>query len=460
MSQSAHPAQKHGLLFFGSRAAVLALSLGVMWFAERFSGAGAEGASAVAALGFLLLVGDLCAQLLEPLGLPHLTGYLGAGMVAGPYVLRLVPEHTVAQLQAVNGLALALIAFSAGAELTSEMLSKGIRSLSLAVLFQSLFLFGLLAAVFFLARPLMPFVAAQPLRTALGLALLWGVVSVVKSPAAILGVLAETDAKGALTTYAIAMVVVLDVVVLVLFQIVLVVARTLIEPGAGFSMSQLTHVAHELLSSVALGTTLGLLTGLYLAWVNRGVILFLVALSFAAAQLDRYFGYDSMLVFATAGFVVQNLTRQGEKLLVAIRRSGSVIYVIFFANAGAHLDLVTLRALWPVALLLGGARAVVTAGAAWSASTLAGDAPVVRRWGWAPLISQAGIALGLAVAAETAFPSLGPGFRSLAVAVVGLNEAIGPILFKVALSRGGEIDLQRALEKAPLADTSEAAAEA
>ena len=61
-----------------------------------------------------------------------------------------------------------------------------------------------------------------------------------------------------------------------------------------------------------------------------------------------------MLVFAVAGFLVQNLTRQGEKLLRAIRRSGSLIFVVFFANAGAHLDLATLASLWPVALMLVG----------------------------------------------------------------------------------------------------------
>jgi hypothetical protein len=36
---------------------------------------------------------------------------------------------------------------------------------------------------------------------------------------------------------------------------------------------------------------------------------------------------------------------------------------------------------------------------------------------------------------DQTFPALGDGFLSLAIAVVGLNEAIGPVLFKIALSR-------------------------
>jgi Kef-type K+ transport system membrane component KefB len=169
------------------------------------------------------------------------------------------------------------------------------------------------------------------------------------------------------------------------------------------------------------------------------VILFLLGLAFATSQLDSYFGYDSMLVFAAAGFVVQNLTRQGEKLLTAVRRSGSLIFVVFFAAAGAHLDLGVLRALWPVALLFAGARAAATAFAAWGASRLSNDLPVVRTLGWAPLISQAGVALGIAVAVDAAFPAFGDGFRSLAVAVIGINELVGPVLFKIALARAGEI---------------------
>jgi Kef-type K+ transport system membrane component KefB len=427
---------KLGVWPVAARLAVLLGAGAVMWATDRY---GSQGSGAVAALGLLLLGGDLIAQLLEPIGLPHLTGYLAAGMLAGPHVLRLISEQTVGELQTVNGLALALIAFSAGAELTAEMLRTGLRRLSVAVAAQSVLLLILLAGVFDVARPLMPFLAGRPQATVLGLALLWGVISDVKSPSAVLGVLAETQAKGPLTTYAIAMVVVLDVVVLVLFQLVLLVSKVLIDPAASFAVGQLVEVGRELLSSVALGTTLGLATGLYLAVVNRGVILFLIALGFAAAQLDRYFGYDAMLVFATAGFVVQNLTRQGERLLHAIRRSGSVVYVVFFAGAGAHLDLGVLRELWPVALLLAGTRGAATVAAAAGASKLSGDSPAIQRWGWAPLISQAGVALGIAVAADAAFPGLGAGFRSLAIAVVGLNEAVGPILFKVALSRAGEI---------------------
>ena len=69
---------------------------------------------------------------------------------------------------------------------------------------------------------------------------------------------------------------------------------------------------------------------------------------------------------------------------------------------------------------------------------MAKDEPTVRRWGWAPLVSQAGLTLGLSSVVERAFPSFGSGFRSLIVATVAINEVLGPILFKLALDRTGE----------------------
>jgi hypothetical protein len=69
---------------------------------------------------------------------------------------------------------------------------------------------------------------------------------------------------------------------------------------------------------------------------------------------------------------------------------------------------------------------------------LAQDPPLLKRWGWSSLISQAGLTLGLSVVIESAFPALGSAFRSLVIATVAINEIVGPVLFKFALDRVGE----------------------
>jgi Kef-type K+ transport system membrane component KefB len=139
-----------------------------------------------------------------------------------------------------------------------------------------------------------------------------------------------------------------------------------------------------------------------------------------------------------AGFVVRNMSRQGRKLVSHIEQTGTVVYVIFFATAGADLDVPLLRHLWPVALALTGSRAAITWLAGRVAGSLAGDSADLRRWSWSGLISQAGLTLGLSAIVAREFPAIGMSLRALAIAAVAVNEMIGPVLFKFALDRTGE----------------------
>jgi Kef-type K+ transport system membrane component KefB len=189
---------------------------------------------------------------------------------------------------------------------------------------------------------------------------------------------------------------------------------------------------------VALGTTLGLLLVAYLKFIGRSFVIVLVALGYGFAQVLGYLKLEALLTFLVAGFLVQNLSKEGEKFLHAIEDVSSVVFVVFFTGAGAHLDLPLMRELWQVALILCAGRALSSVGANWMATKLAGDPPVLRKWGWSGLVSQAGVTLALGATIEKAFPALGSPFRSLVIATVGLNEVVGPILFKLALDRAGE----------------------
>jgi Kef-type K+ transport system membrane component KefB len=140
---------------------------------------------------------------------------------------------------------------------------------------------------------------------------------------------------------------------------------------------------------------------------------------------------------------VRNLSQQGHKFIHHIEQTGTVVYVIFFAIAGADLDVPLLRTLWPVALILAAARAVTSWVAARLASRVAADPPVLRAWAWSGLVSQAGLTIGLTLVIVREFPSIGPPFRALAIATVAINEMIGPILFKLALDRAGETSRER-----------------
>jgi Kef-type K+ transport system membrane component KefB len=440
---------KHGKTWLGRAMDLLSLGIlfGIMWGAT-YVAPGYKGEAAVlGALGFLLLAGTLLSELVEVVGMPHLSGYLFAGIFAGPHVLHLVDHESVKRLEPVNTLAIALIALAGGAELRLETLKRGLRSLVVALGLHTILGMLGMAAVFFAVRP--AFVQGLPVTAVAGVALLWGVVAITRSPSACLGVLSQTRATGPLARFSLAFVMASDVVVVVMLAIALTLARPLLEPGTTLSFTAFSALGHEILGSVSLGTTLGLVLAAYLKVSGRQLLVVLIALGFGATEVLHYLSYEPLLTFMVAGFVVQNLSKQGDKFIHAIEETGGVVYVVFFASAGAHLNVPLLRDFWPTALLLTGARAVITVGTARLSAGLAKDEPSIKTYGWGPLISQAGVAIGIASVIANKFPAFGAGFRDVAIACVALNEMVGPVLFKIALDRAKE-------SKAPTPSLSDA----
>lgn len=436
------------------QAGALAVTIALLFGATRAPTALEDKLGTVAAIGFLLLAGTLLSELLETIGLPHLSGYLLAGIVGGPHVLHLMDHQTVEQLSPVNTLALALIALAGGAELRTSLVRSVLRSVSWALFLQSALGLLVMSAVFMALARYIPFARDLGTLPLVGVSLLWGTLAIARSPSALLGILAQTRAKGPVANFSLAFVMASDVVVVVTVAFVIMLARPLVTAGGSISANDFNVLGHEILGSVAMGTTLGLLLAAYLKLVGKNLLLVLLALGFGMTEFMRYVHIDPLLSFLTAGFVVQNLSAQGEKLLHAVEQMGSIVFVVFFGTAGAHLDIPLLRQLWPIALALCTTRALVTLGAARLSSAIAGDPPMLRRWGFSSLVSQAGFALGLAVVIARTFPEFGEGFRALAIAAVAINEMVGPILFKVALDRAGETNLHDAVARPSLAPAS------
>jgi Kef-type K+ transport system membrane component KefB len=418
--------------------AALSIAVGIFFATTRIVPTFHGTYAIIAALGFLLLSGTLVAELLGLLGLPHLTAYIAVGVLAGPHCFGWVDHEAVTRLDVVGVLALALIALAGGAELKADLLRSVLRGLLYATFFQSAIVMVVCGAAFFAFSRALPFARGLEVGALAGIALLWGVLSVSRSPSATLAIFAQTKADGPVSRFSLAFIMSSDVVVILLLALGIAVARPLLDPSVSFSLDDLGVLGHEILGSVSLGTTLGLVLGAYLRLVGGQLIIVLVAAGYGLTEGLHYLRFDPLLAFLIAGFVVTNFTRQGPRLLEAIERTSGVVFVVFFAAAGAHLDVPLLAALWPVALGLASVRVAATWVAHRIAARTARVDPAVRRWGWASLVSQAGLTLGLALVVERSFPVMAGGFRSLAVATVAVNELVGPILFKLALERSGE----------------------
>ncbi|TAM11582.1 MAG: sodium:proton exchanger [Nevskiaceae bacterium] len=419
---------------FGMLLVILALT----WTERQWAAADAGVFSTIAAIGLLLLTGTLVSQMVERIGLPHLTGYLLAGMLVGPHVLGFIQPHSIDKLSVLNQLALMLIALAGGAELRVASLRNAARSLAWAHLYQMTWVITLVGGTFFALRGFIPFLADLPLTGVAAVAVLWGILAATRSPSALLAIMAQYRPKGRLTDSTVAFIMSSDVLIIVLLAIVMPLVQLALNTSLDLQQAVMTTALH-LAQSTAIGIGLGVALILYLRLSGQTLLFVLLLMGLPASALFNHLHLDPLLSFMIAGFIVQNFSHHGAPLLRAIEGTAEIVFVVFFATAGAHLDLPGFASVWPIAFVLVAVRIAVTVGASRAASHRAGDPPVLVRWGWSGLVSQAGLALGIALILAHQFPAFGTGFATLAIGVVGVNEIIGPVCLKLALQRSGEI---------------------
>jgi hypothetical protein len=169
-----------------------------------------------------------------------------------------------------------------------------------------------------------------------------------------------------------------------------------------------------------------------------------------AAEVSLLLGLEVLLVALAAGCFVTNVTRvEAERLAGALRRGSQPVYAVFFALAGAGLHLEALAAVWPWVLVVAGLRALgLRYGLLWAGRDVSVP-PQLAQSGWLGLVSQAGVALGLATVVRRAFPEWGVSLEAFVLAMIGVHEVIGPVLFRRALLRAGEEEVRNGEAREP-----------
>lgn len=413
---------------------------GLMHAAQSFTATGGAGASAgrvTLALGFVLLSAYFLGGLLKSLRLPRLTGYLAAGMLAGPYALGWIRESALEDLRVFNGVAVSLIALTAGAELHLPSIRPLARMIAwttgLAVCGTTL----LIGAAIFLGAGWLQLDLGETLLQRGSIALLLGITLVAQSPAVVVALHKETAADGPLTNVVLGVVVLADLLVIFLFTVTSALA-TALHGGSADAWGVARTLGWELFGSAVVGLVLGGVLSLYLRKVPGGIALFILALTFVIAEVGLRLHLDPLIIALTVGLFVRNVSEGGERLHHGIEGGSLPIYVVFFAVAGAgiHLDVLAVVGLPAAALVL------VRGVGLWTGTRLAArlaDAPeVVRRYAGFGLLPQAGLALALALLFQRHFPDLGPQAAGLILSVVAINEILAPVIYRVALLRSGE----------------------
>jgi Kef-type K+ transport system membrane component KefB len=317
-------------------------------------------------------------------------------------------------------------------------LRKRLRSITAITGLQILLMFSMVAVAVYLARDSIEFLQGQPSRVSLAVALLFGLVAVAKSPATTIAVITEERARGPLTDTVLGVTVVKDVAILILIAVMIPLATAIMDPAAGFSLHAAREILLAILGSLAMGTVLGWFVTLYLKRVRTYRILFVLAVAFLAVNLGDWLELESILVAMAAGFYVQNFSSQGRRLLHALEANSLPIYAIFFAVAGADLNISVLREAWLVATALILARVSSLWISTHLGARIASDTLAIRRYAWMGFLAQAGVTLGIANMVRDRFPTVGAEVATIIVSMIAVNQLIGPPAFRWAVIKAGE----------------------
>ena len=422
------------------RLAALVLTIASVWLVVTMPNAAVSGPSTALALGFALIAAALTGALFEKIHLPRVSGYLVFGMLCGPYLANIITRPMARDLQLVNGLAIALIAMIAGLELNYNRLKPRIAAMTRLGALTVVLLYAVFVPALWLAWPWLPLYpeAQGPARIALAILLTTIVVSF--SPTVTIAVIADTRARGPLSEMVLAVVVLTDLALIVFFSLAMQFVRWATGAAAAGDVSLLVRLLWEIFGSFAFGALVGAIFALYLRHVGRELTIVLLAVCVLLSTLGPLLHFEPLLAALAAGLVVENVAPpSGDNLKEAVERGALPVLVVFFAGAGASLHLDALATIGLTAAVISAVRLGLVRSATGIAVRASGVEPATGQYVWMGLISQAGVTLGLTILVAREFPDWGLRVQSLMVALIAIHELIGPVLFRAALDRTGEI---------------------
>ncbi len=408
-------------------------------------------------VGFAIvaIAGHQIAKVFQKVKFPLITGLIITGIIAGSSVLNFIPLETIPKLNFLNDIALAIIAFSAGSELYLKELRSRINSIKWMTIGQLTITFLLSSTVIFYGVSYIPFMAELSPSVKMIIAILFGVIFVARSPSSAIAVINELRANGPFIKTSIGVTVLIDVMVIVLFAICFALAKAVIN-GEELGVTFLLFLAIELILSFGLGIVLGWILqfslslkinkhikGLFIIIVGYGTYLFA---AFVKGNTENIFNHEivlePLLICIIASFYITNYSKNRIEFVELLENISPTIFIIFFTLTGASLSLQTLAQVFWIAvglfvlrlitLVLGGVFGVVAAR----------DNKKYTFISWMPYVTQAGVALGLTTLIAAEFPAWGYGFQAIIIAIIVINQLVGPPLFKFAINFVGESHLK------------------
>ncbi len=402
-------------------------------------------------LAVALFAGLMLSRLAKLAKLPAVTAYLIAGVLIGPYLLGafgveglgFVSHADVQKYSIISDVALGFIAFSIGNEFRLSHLKHTGRQATVIGIVQAV------VAALVVDAALIGIHFLMPDKLSLPAAIVLGAVASATAPAATLMVVRQYKSKGPLTDILLPIVALDDAVGLVLFAISFGISKALISNRVDM-VSIIVEPILEVVLSLVLGALIGFLFHVCERFFHSrskrlamSVAFIIAAVAFSKISFEIagiHFAFSSLLVCMMLGTVFCNVCDFSEELMERVERWSAPLLVLFFVISGAELELSVFTD-WAIVII--GVVYILArsmgkyVGSSLSAKSVGCDNNIVKYLG-ITLLPQAGVALGMAIKAETLGPD-GAMVANITLFAVLIYEIVGPMLTKISLVKAGEI---------------------
>ena len=179
------------------------------------------------------------------------------------------------------------------------------------------------------------------------------------SPTVTIAVIADSRARGPLSELVLALVVIADLALIVLFTFAMQAVRWSLGSVPTEDVSLLARLAWEIAGSFAFGAIVGSLFAFYLRHVGRASHDHAPRALRRPQPGRRGVPFEPLLAALAAGLVVENIAPpNGDALKDAVERGALPVLVVFFAAAGASLHLDALSSIGLIAVAVSAVRFV------------------------------------------------------------------------------------------------------
>ncbi|MEA2067872.1 MAG: cation:proton antiporter [Verrucomicrobiota bacterium] len=407
-----------------------------------------------ALVGAMLIACFYVGKLVKRTSLPSLIGYMLVGALFGPsfkrFGLELFTEPVLHSLSFITQVALGFVAFSIGSELSMKSLKRLGSGIVWIIFVESFAAFLVVTGLIYAVTRDLP------------MALIFGSMAPASAPAGTVAIIQEYKAKGSLTQALYAVVGFDDGLAIIIFGFSAAVSKSLLlaeAPGhasEGF-FQMLKAPTVEILLSILVGVVLGFVLAQLVRSIknSRDMLIIVFGIVTLGTGLSMMWHLSLILTNMVIGFFLINTRRESlvHKVTAPLLEIMPLIFVLFFCLAGAHLQIAALPSLGIIGLVYILGRSGGLIGGARLGAIFGHVEEKIKKYVGLGILSQAGVAIGLALIVNSEFAGLGTVTDGIShgsaigtkvittiTATCIVFEIIGPILAKYALAKAGELN--------------------